>query len=89
MVVHENKAVLETAGQGGKIEQPHADSSALPGAFLPISAEYHDPIIQQVVLLARAEDNPAARDLLAFVRGPIAQTIIQAHGYRFPTESEP
>ncbi|MBU8870019.1 MAG: molybdate ABC transporter substrate-binding protein [Gemmatimonadales bacterium] len=75
--------VLEDAGQAGS--GGSADSSAV----LPIPPEYHDPIIQQVVLLERARGNQAARDFMTFVRGSIAQGVIQAHGYRLPEKNAP
>lgn len=44
----------------------------------------HAPIEQHAVLLARAADDPAAREWLAFLRSETARTIIEAHGYDLP-----
>lgn len=41
----------------------------------------HEPINQQLILLSRAADNPAAKDFLVFMRSPAAREIIVAHGY--------
>ena len=39
------------------------------------------PIRQDAILLRRAADNPAARGLLEFLRGPVAAAIIGRYGY--------
>jgi molybdate transport system substrate-binding protein len=41
----------------------------------------HEPITQDVILLTKGKDNPAAKALLEFMGGPQAQTIIKRYGY--------
>jgi len=41
----------------------------------------HEPIQQDVVLLAKGKDNPAAKALMEFMSGPQATAIIERYGY--------
>ena len=41
----------------------------------------HAPLKQQVVLLSRAANNPAARGFIDFLRGAEAGDIIREYGY--------
>jgi molybdate transport system substrate-binding protein len=41
----------------------------------------HEPIQQDVVLLAKGKDNPAAKALMEFIGGPQAKAIIERYGY--------
>ncbi len=57
------------------------DKGSLPeGAWL-VPRELHTPIRQELVLLARGQDNLAARELLDFLRSPEAAVIIRDFGY--------
>ena len=47
----------------------------------PVPAEYHAPIRQQAVLLARSADKPAAVAFMAFLADAEASKVIRAHGY--------
>lgn len=47
-------------------------------------AHTHDPIAQDAVLLVRAEDNPAAIALMAYLQTDEAKDIIAQHGYDLP-----
>ena len=49
-----------------------------------VPADLHAPIDQDAVLLARAADDPVARDFLAFLRGPDARSVIEDFGYGVP-----
>ena len=51
------------------------------GTLWLIPQDHYDPIEQQAILLARAADNVAARDWLAFLKSPGAIKIIQNDGY--------
>ncbi|HET8848617.1 MAG TPA: molybdate ABC transporter substrate-binding protein [Marinobacter sp.] len=51
------------------------------GTLWQIPQSHYDPIEQQAILLARAADNVAARDWLAFLKSPDAIKIIQSDGY--------
>ncbi len=59
---------------------PAKDGDA-PGSHWPVPAALHDPIRQDAVLLARSEDNAAARAFLDFLAGPQGRRIIADHGY--------
>ncbi|MFA9460230.1 molybdate ABC transporter substrate-binding protein [Thiohalorhabdus methylotrophus] len=49
-----------------------------------VPQSYYDPIRQQAVLLADAADEPAARALVDYLRGPEAAEVIEAFGYAIP-----
>lgn len=51
------------------------------GSAWIIPPELYRPIRQDAVLLSPAEDNPAARELLNFMRGATARKIIHSFGY--------
>lgn len=51
------------------------------GSRWDVPTSLHDPIAQDVVLLAKGELNPAAKALLAFVRSPKGLQIIERYGY--------
>lgn len=51
------------------------------GSRWDVPAHHHAPIRQDAVLLTRAEDNSAARDLLAYLRRPQVQAQIREYGY--------
>lgn len=52
-----------------------------PGSRWDVPAALHQPIRQDAVLLTRAEDNSAARDLLAYLRRPDVRAVIRGYGY--------
>ncbi|MFP4182848.1 molybdate ABC transporter substrate-binding protein [Thiohalospira sp.] len=54
---------------------------AAEGSRWVVPTELHDPVRQQAVLLERGADNPAARTLLEFLRGPEAAAILEEYGY--------
>ena len=41
----------------------------------------HEPIEQDVILLTKGKDNPAAKALMEFMGGPQATAIIEHYGY--------
>lgn len=51
------------------------------GSRWDIPANLHEPIKQDVILLNKGTDNPAAKALMAFMSGPQAKTIIERYGY--------
>ena len=51
------------------------------GEFWPIPIDQYPALKQDAVLLPRAASNPAALALVAFLRGPVAQTRIAQLGY--------
>lgn len=46
-----------------------------------VPADYHEPLVQQAVLLKAAADNPAAQAFMEFLRSDAAATIIVQQGY--------
>lgn len=54
------------------------------GAGWIVPQELYDPIRQDAVLLHHGAANPAAREFLAFLKGPKAREIIATGGYRLP-----
>ncbi|MGD9804983.1 MAG: molybdate ABC transporter substrate-binding protein [Hyphomicrobiaceae bacterium] len=46
-----------------------------------VPGKYHDAIAQDAVLLKTAADNDAAREFLAFLKGPEARAVIEKYGY--------
>ena len=59
------------------------------GLVLEIPRSLHAPIVQEAVLLANAEQIEAAREFLAFLRGPSARTAIADFGYELPDTTGP
>lgn len=51
------------------------------GSRWDIPANLHEPIKQDVILLTKGKDNPAAKALIEFIAGPQAKTIIARYGY--------
>lgn len=58
-----------------------ANRRSLATETLAVPSDLHDPITQDVVLLRRAENNPAARGLLEFIQSQESRRLIQSHGY--------
>lgn len=61
--------------------------SAALGSIWELPADLYSPIRQDAVLLARAEDNPAARAFLDFLGSDFAIQLIERYGYG--VESQP
>jgi molybdate transport system substrate-binding protein len=51
------------------------------GGRWDVPINLHEPIQQDVVLLAKGKENPAAKALMEFMRGPQATAIIERYGY--------
>ncbi|MEP6934764.1 MAG: molybdate ABC transporter substrate-binding protein [Nitrospirota bacterium] len=51
------------------------------GGRWDVPRNLHEPIQQDVVLLTKGKDNPAANALMEFMRGPQAMAIIERYGY--------
>ena len=61
--------------------QVFANGILQQGSGWIVPSELHDPINQQAVLLANAEHNQAALDLIAFLKSDKALKIMQSYGY--------
>lgn len=51
------------------------------GSLWIVPAKYHQPILQDAVLLARGKDKPAVAALLAYLKGERARNVIRGFGY--------
>ncbi len=51
------------------------------GSRWDVPINFHEPIQQDVVLLMKGKDNPAAKALMEFMGGPQATAIIERYGY--------
>ncbi len=51
------------------------------GTRWDVPIHLHEPIQQDVILLMKGKDNPAAKALMEFIRGPQAKAIIERYGY--------
>ena len=51
------------------------------GHHWDVPSDLHEPIQQDVVLLAKGKDNPAAKALMDFIGGPQGKAIIERYGY--------
>lgn len=51
------------------------------GARWDVPTDLHEPIKQDMILLAKGRDNPAAKALMEFMREPQAKAIIERYGY--------
>ncbi len=64
------------------LSQALANETSLSYWTVPI--DWHQPILQQAILLQSGKNNVAAIDFLAFLKKQIAITIIKSHGYNIP-----
>lgn len=51
------------------------------GARWDVPMDLHEPIKQDLILLTKGKDNPAARALMEFMGGPQAKAVIGRYGY--------
>lgn len=54
------------------------------GHWVDIAEKSHQPLIQDMVLLKPAAENPDAKKLFDYMSSPAARTILQHYGYRLP-----
>ncbi|NUT86342.1 molybdate ABC transporter substrate-binding protein [Pseudomonas corrugata] len=64
------------------LSQVYKDGKLTSGSAWIVPAELHDPIKQDAVILSKGRDNPAAKALMDYLKGPKATAIIQAYGYQ-------
>ncbi|TWC19718.1 MULTISPECIES: molybdate ABC transporter substrate-binding protein [unclassified Pseudomonas] len=64
------------------LSQVYKDGKPTGGSAWIVPAELHDPIKQDAVILGKGRDNPAAKALMDYLKGPKAAAIIQAYGYQ-------
>ena len=62
------------------LSQVRASDKTAGSAWI-VPENLHKPIRQQAIMLKRGEGNPVAKQLLDYLRGPVAQHIITSFGY--------
>ncbi len=63
------------------LSQVYKDGKLKSGSAWIVPGKLHEPIYQDVVLLGKAQNNPAATALHAYLKGDKARRIIQSFGY--------
>lgn len=63
------------------LSQIFKDGKVQSGSAWIVPASLHDPIRQDAVILEKGKDNPAAKALVDYLKGPKAAAVIKAYGY--------
>jgi len=63
------------------LSQIYKDGKVSEGSAWIVPAELHDPIRQDAVILNKGKDNPAAKALVDYLKGPKAAAVIKSYGY--------
>ncbi|WP_137817522.1 molybdate ABC transporter substrate-binding protein [Pseudomonas sp. 2FG] len=64
------------------LSQVYKDGKITSGSAWIVPAQLHDPIKQDALILNKGKDNPAAKALVEYLRGPKAAAVIKAYGYQ-------
>jgi len=64
------------------LSQVYKDGKLTEGSGWIVPGNLHAPIVQDVVLLVKGKDNPAAAALLQYIKGAKAAAVIESFGYR-------
>lgn len=65
------------------LSQIYKDGKYAEGSYWMVPPSDYSQLRQDVVLLVRGKDNPAAAALLAYLKSDAARKVIAAHGYEF------
>ncbi len=63
------------------MSQVYKDGKLIKGSAWEVPLSMHSPLTQDAVLLKKGENNPAATELLDYLKGDKAKTIIHSYGY--------
>ncbi|MDF9617084.1 molybdate ABC transporter substrate-binding protein [Pseudomonas entomophila] len=63
------------------LSQVYKDGKIENGSAWIVPSELHDPIRQDAVILNKGKDNPAAKALVDYLKGPKAAAVIKSYGY--------
>ncbi|MNC15832.1 Molybdate-binding periplasmic protein precursor [compost metagenome] len=63
------------------LSQIYKDGKITSGSAWIVPANLHDPIKQDAVILNKGKDNPAAKALVDYLKGPKAAAVIKSYGY--------
>lgn len=66
------------------LSQVFKNGGITSGSAWVVPGEFHDPILQDAVILTRGKDNPAAAALMEHLKGDKARAVIKSFGYDFP-----
>ena len=64
------------------LSQIYKDGKVSEGSAWLVPEALHDPIKQDAVILKKGENNPAAKALTEYLKGPKAAAIIKSYGYQ-------
>lgn len=63
------------------LSQVYADGKLKAGSGWIVPADLYSPIRQDAVILSKGQDNPAAAELVKYLKGAKAAEVIKAYGY--------
>lgn len=63
------------------LSQIYKDGKVASGSAWIVPANLHEPILQDAVILNKGKDNPAAKALVDYLKGPKAAAVIKSYGY--------
>lgn len=63
------------------LSQIYKDGKVTSGSAWIVPSSLHDPIKQDAVILNKGKDNPAAKALVDYLKGPKAAAVIKSYGY--------
>ncbi|MEG9625228.1 molybdate ABC transporter substrate-binding protein [Pseudomonas guariconensis] len=63
------------------LSQIYKDGKLQSGSAWIVPAPLHEPIRQDAVILEKGKDNPAAKALFNYLKGPKAAAVIKSYGY--------
>lgn len=64
------------------LSQVYKDGKITSGSAWIVPERLHDPIKQDALILNKGKDNPAAKALVEYLRGPKAAAVIKSYGYQ-------
>lgn len=64
------------------LSQIYKDGKVSSGSAWIVPDDMHDPIKQDAVILNKGKDNPAAKALVEYLKGPKAAAVIESYGYQ-------
>jgi molybdate transport system substrate-binding protein len=67
------------------LSQVYKDGKITGGSAWLVPADLYEPIKQDAVILTAGKDNPAAKALIDYVKGPKGAAVIRAYGYELQT----
>jgi len=63
------------------LSQVYKNGKLTGGSAWMVPSDMYEPIRQDAVILAKGKDNPAAKALVDYLKGPKAEAIIKSYGY--------